>query len=311
MNKSNKNGMIYLVIIMINKLNNWLSNIDDNKDLLSINIPGTHDCVTQYVQFSHISKCQEMDIYSQLYLGVRALDIRVQSNNNTLKMVHGIAKARNKANPFSPQMDMSDVLEQCYRFLNENPSETIIFQFKNDSNKEREHCFDLLYKEYISKNQDKWYLKNQVPDLKEARGKIVLLRRCKMYDNKEGYNINNSGIDFSNWIEQDTAVPEPLTLETKSTDNAVFIIQDRFKYKPIPRWSECIKPFLDERTAFDGTYIICYLSTAGGLKGPKANAKYINPMFMKYPLNKNNYYGTVYLDFPTKELTSRIIELNF
>ncbi len=296
---------------MVKNLKNWLSSINDDTNLLSINIPGTHDCVTQYVQFSHISKCQEMDIYSQLCLGIRALDIRVQSKDNRLKMVHGIAKARNKANPFSKQMDMEDVLEQCYRFLAENPSETIAFQFKNDSNKEREHCFDILFKEYISKDISKWYLENKVPTLKEARGKIVLLRRCKMYDNKKEYSVDNAGLDFSNWVEQDVALPEPLVLETKSKDEAVFIIQDRFKYKPEPRWSECIKPFLDKRCEFDGTYIICYLSTAGGFKGPKKNSKYINPMFMQYNINKNNYYGTIYLDFPTAELTSRIIELNF
>jgi hypothetical protein len=91
----------------------------------------------------------------------------------------------------------------------------------------------------------------------------------------------------------------------------VFTIQDRFKYKPEPRWSECIKPFLDGRGAFDGQYVICYLSTAGGKKGPKNNAKYINPQFIAYPLDKSRYYGTIYVDFPYEELTRKIIENNF
>ena len=74
---------------------------------------------------------------------------------------------------------------------------------------------------------------------------------------------------------------------------------------------ECIKPFLDSMNKWDGKYIINYLSTAGGLKGPYNNSKYINPKFLSYKLNKDYYYGTIYMDFPTKELTTKIIETNF
>jgi 1-phosphatidylinositol phosphodiesterase len=288
----------------------WMKDIDDSKNLFALDIPGTHDCVTQYIQFPHISKCQDMNIYEQLNCGIRALDIRVQSKGDRLGMVHGIAKAFTNPNRLSRQMDMADVLNHCYNFLSKNPSETIIFQFKNDSNKEMEKCFNNLYYRYIKTNEDKWYLENKIPTLGEARGKIVLIRRCKMDLNNAEFTDENTGIDFSHWVEQDTAEPDALILETNSKDNASFIIQDRFKYKPEPRWSECIKPFLDKRSEFDGRYVICYLSTAGGFKGPKRNAKYINPQFMAYEIDKNKYYGTIYLDFPSTELTKKIIKNN-
>ena len=288
----------------------WMEKLNSDTPLLQYNIPGTHDCVTQYVQFTHISKCQNSNIYEQLCIGIRALDIRVQSEGDRLKMVHGIAKAYNTPNKFGKQMDMADVLAHCYRFLDENPSETIVFQFKNDSGTENEKCFDNLFYTYIKGNEEKWFLENRVPTLGEARGKIYLIRRCKM-QTKEEFTDLNTGLDFSKWVEQDIAVPEPLTLETGSADNAVFTVQDRFKYKPVPRWSECIKPFLDKSTPFDGTYIIDYLSTAGGFKGPYNNSKYINPHFMEYPLNNGFYYGTIYCDFPTTELTAKIISTNF
>lgn len=287
----------------------WMENLNSEMPLLQYNIPGTHDCVTQYVQFSHISKCQNSNIYEQLCIGIRALDIRVQSEGDRLKMVHGIAKAYNTANKFGKQMDMADVLAHCYRFLDENPGETIVFQFKNDSGKENEKCFDNLFYTYIKGNEGRWFTENRVPTLGEARGKIFLIRRCKMQAREEFTDLN-TGLDFSKWAEQDTAVPEPLTLETKSLDNAVFTVQDRFKYKPVPRWNECIKPFLDKAAPFDGTYIINYLSTAGGFKGPYNNSKYINPRFIEYSLNKDFYYGTVYCDFPTTELTAKIIGTN-
>ena len=289
---------------------NWMKDINDEYEVLKLNLIGTHDCVTQYIQFSHISKCQDRNIYEQLLLGIRALDIRVESKGDRLKMVHGVAKAFNKRSHFSSQMDMEDVLNHCYRFLDENKSETIIFQFKNDSRKEMEKCFDLMLNNYIKKNPEKWFLENRSPKLGEVRGKIVFIRRCAM-DTTKGYNINETGIDFSNWVEQDTAVPEPLTLNTSGEFEIKFIIQDRFKYKPEPRWYECIKPFLDSMGKFDGKYIINYLSTAGGLKGPKNNAKFINPKFMEYELKKGYYYGTIYTDFPTKELSEKIIKTNF
>lgn len=289
---------------------NWMKDVNDENEVLKLNLIGTHDCVTQYIQFSHISKCQDRNIYEQLLLGIRALDIRVESRGDRLKMVHGVAKAFNKRSHFSAQMDMEDVLNHCYRFLDENKSETIVFQFKNDSRKEMEKCFDLMLNNYIKKNPEKWFLENRSPKLGEVRGKIVFIRRCAM-DTAKGYNINETGIDFSNWVEQDTAVPEPLTLNTSGEYEIKFIIQDRFKYKPEPRWYECIKPFLDSMGKFDGKYIINYLSTAGGLKGPKNNAKFINPKFMEYELKKGYYYGTIYTDFPTKELSEKIIKTNF
>lgn len=292
------------------KLNSWMNELEDSKEILRLNICGTHDCVTQYVQFSHISKCQNMNIYEQLCLGIRALDIRVESRGDRLKMVHGIAKAFNSPNHFSAQMDMADVLNHCYRFLEKNKSEAIIFQFKNDSGKENEKCFDNLFNTYISKNPDRWFLENRSPILKEARGKIILIRRCKMADRKN-YTDKNTGIDFSKWVEQDTAEPSPLTLKTSGENELAFIVQDRFKYKPEPRWNDCIKPFLDTMTAFNGTYIINYLSTAGGLKGPYNNSKYINPKFLDYPLDRKKYYGTIYTDFPTEKLVRKIIETNF
>lgn len=303
-----KNDIVFLVISM--NLKCWMRDIDDRTDVLSLNLAGSHDCVTKYVQFSHISKCQSLTVYEQLCIGIRGLDIRVQSKGNELKMVHGIAKAFNSPNHFSRQMDMRDVLSQCYKFLKENPSETIIFQFKNDSGTEQEKCFDNLFNTYILKNRDKWFLENRAPLLSQCRGKIILIRRCKMADRAE-YNHMNTGVDFSKWTEQTQAVPEPLTLKTSGENEMTFIVQDRYKYKPKPRWNECVKPFLDAREAFDKIYIINYLSTAGGLKGPYNNSKYINPRFMNYPLDKEKYYGMVYIDFPTAELVEKIISLNF
>ncbi|MGN1201808.1 MAG: hypothetical protein ACI4RF_00820, partial [Eubacterium sp.] len=180
----------------------------------------------------------------------------------------------------------------------------------NDSGKEQEKCFDNLYNTYIKGNEDKWFLENRSPALTECRGKIVLVRRCKTASGKEYSNLN-TGIDFSRWEEQTLAVPNPLSLKTGGENEMTFIVQDRYKYKPQPRWKECIKPFLDTMKSFDGIYIINYLSTAGGFKGPYNNSKYINPKFMEYPLDSKKYYGMIYMDFPSARLVEKIIKTNF
>lgn len=146
--------------------------------------------------------------------------------------------------------------------------------------------------------------------MSEVRGKIVLIRRCNMADRPE-YNEKNTGIDFSRWQEQDAVIPDALPLFTGGESGMHFLIQDRYKYKPKQSWSECIKPFLDGMTKFDGTYVINYLSKAGGIKGPYGNARYINKAFMSYPLDSEKHYGIIYIDFPSPELAEKIISTNF
>lgn len=305
-----KNAIIFLVIIMNIDLRNWMKNIDDDVNLFSINFAGTHDCATRFVQLSHFARCQDLSIYDQLCLGVRALDVRVQARGEQLGIVHGIAKCFNTNKLTAKQMDIEDIIEQCRAFLEENPDETVVMMFKNDNGKEMEKCFDNLFYNYIKGNENLWYLQNRIPKLGEVRGKIVLIRRCNKNLNNKDMTPLNTGIDFSAWIEQDTAVPEALLLNTNSADNAKFIIQDRYKYKPKPRWEECVKPFLDERKEFDGKYVVCYLSTAGGLSGPYRNAQYINSHFMSYPLANDTYYGIIFADFPTSDMCNKIIKTN-
>lgn len=287
-------------------LNSWMRLLPDDLPLYELCLCGTHDCVTKNIAFSHFLCCQSMSIASQLSLGVRALDIRVRPVGRRLLMVHGAVCARTDS---GEKMDMADVLAQCYAFLRKNPGECIVFQFKDDAGRDYEQAFANLYYTYISDHAEMWFLENRVPRLGEARGKIVLIRRCKKDASDQNLTDANSGLDFSRWVEQDTAEPQPLPLEC---GNGVrFLVQDRYKYKPQPRWHDCIRPFLDAARPFGGTYVINYLSTAGGLKGPRKNAEIINHYFLQYPLDPEKYYGTVYVDFPSEALVRKLIDRNF
>lgn len=291
-------------------LSKWMEKIDDNTNLLSLDIPGAHDCAANFIQLPRLSRCQNTDIFGLLSLGVRALDIRVAPQDNKLVLVHAVHKAFVSSEKGARQLEMSDVIKMIKRFLKDNPSETVIFQFKNDNEKNMEYCFDMLWSQHISKDRNLWFTENRIPKIGEVRGKIFLLRRCEIYNVNKAYNSQTAGIDFSLWEDQKAATPEAEILLTHSKDNDAFIIQDRYKYAPKPRWRKCLLPFLNERKSFDGKYIICYTSTAGGFKGPKKNSDYINQRFLEYCLSKDRYYGILYFDFPTKEITKKVIENN-
>ncbi len=309
-----KNAIIFLVIIMKLNLQDWQKDIDDNCNLFGLDIPGAHDCAARYVPLKRLTKCQSMSIYQQLCTGVRALDVRVKPlGNRRLGMVHGLAGIYKTRNLRGAQMELGDLLENCYHFLDEHPGESIIFQFKNDNNKDMERCFANLFYTYIRGNESRWYAENRIPTLGEVRGKLVLVRRCSLDKSNPDFCDSNTGIDFSGYIEQDGFSPEPARLDTHSIDGAEFVIMDRFRYAPHTRWSKCNLPFLDSRGAFgnDGSYVICFFSTAGGVLGPQANAEYINSRFLDYPLDSKKYYGIMYFDFITPELAEKIISNNY
>lgn len=292
-------------------LSKWMEKVEDNTNLFSLDIPAAHDCAANHIMIPYLFKCQDTDIYGLLSLGVRVLDVRVASENDDLVTVHRFARAKISSERNAKTQNMAYIIKQCKRFLKENTGETVILQFKNDSEKNMENCFDILYKRYIRGEKDLWYLENRIPEIGEVRGKIVLLRRCDIYEKNKPYNAENSGIDLSRWVNQREKVPDSLQLETHSENNDVFIIQDRYNYRPAAKWRDCVKQFLDSRKEFDGNYILCYLSTAGGLGGPKKNAEYLNTKFYRYRLDGNKYYGVVYFDFPTKEITKKLIANNF
>lgn len=285
----------------------YLSDFDGTRPLFSYNLVGTHDCATKYVMFSRATKCQNMTIAEQLESGVRVLDIRVAPLFGKLALVHAVALIfKNKSKRL---LWLDDVLNDCYDFLNNNPREVIVFQFKSDffdSELLEKKCAKIFYNKYIKGNENRWFLENRVPTLDEARGKLVLLRRCTAH---KGADKNNFGIDFSKWVDQDTAIPDSLVLKTNSADNAEFLIQDRYKYGAKERWEKCIEPMFGSSGEFDGRYKLLYTSTSGG-GNPEENAGYINKRILSLELEKGKYYGIVYFDFVTGELVKKIRETN-
>jgi len=127
---------------------------------------------------------------------------------------------------------LEDVLEQCFLFLKENKSETIVFSVKQEYGTETNEEFTKLLFSYIDKSRDFWYLENKIPSLKEAWGKIILACRFQNNPATEPCGVN------LRWNNQSNrrVVSKSFELEERENGDKLFV-QDRFKYDEEDKWN--------------------------------------------------------------------------
>ncbi len=104
------------------KLDNWMQDIEDNRFVCKMSIPGTHD--TGAYTGNGWVKTQDKNIEQQLNSGIRFFDIRLVHDNGILKLCHD-------SYIFDTTFDR-DVLKTTVEFLKEHPSETVIMTIKRD-----------------------------------------------------------------------------------------------------------------------------------------------------------------------------------
>lgn len=283
----------------------WMAQIDGSLTLSELAIPGTHDSATQYVQLGFFSKCQTKDIRAQLDAGFRYLDIRLGADGSRLKLMHGFTSCKTGAMPWSPSLYLEDVLEQCYAFLREHPTETVLFAVKQEHGDERVADFQTLLRDYIHRDADMWLLTDEMPTLDEARGKLVLLRR---YADEGSFGIDG-GLAL---IWQDQGGYENFALNTVSSDNGSYTlwVQDRFEYDTEHKWTA----FLGGLRTAPGTSEECYinfLSTKGtaAYGHPYSFAKTLNARLLDQPLTQGS--GWIIVDFGTAPLAEHVYSANF
>ncbi len=294
-------------------MNSWMEKVNNSTLVSCINLPGTHDSCTCCVQFSFISRCQNMTIKEQLNAGIRYLDIRVEQSGEKLKLVHDIADCRSPQNP-KEKLYLDSVIKDCRTFLSENPSETILFSFKRDDGAKPEETFDVFFENHL-KNDSVWYTENRIPTLGEVRGKIVLLNRDNIDKANEKYTDFNTGINLSNWVYQKENTEriyesaELLSRDGASTGKA-FIIQDLYGLTPKKKWELAVSPFIGNPPDAE-SILITFFSCTSPFFNPKRSAKFINKKLKNTTLKKAKKYGWIIMDYPTKDFIKEIINSNF
>lgn len=184
---------------------NWMANIPDDALLSSVNIPATHDTGTAGVvedaiaQFS-ITSCQNLYYDEQLNMGARSFDIRANATKDDasvadVKIVHGgeLWQCQEKN---GSDLTLQSILNTSLGFLEKHKSETVILTVKSDAGSTigLEHAVA----EFIEKNKDKVYSGGDIPSMKEARGKIIFLRRFNLTKNYESSVERAMGFNLAN-----------------------------------------------------------------------------------------------------------------
>ena len=285
----------------------WMAELEDKTPLSGITMAGTHDSGTKYSCLPLITRCQDTDIASQLQMGARALDIRLNSKGRPdggydLGISHGFLSCKTGWWIFGRDLSFSDVLNQCYAFLEQNPSETVLMLLKHENGEGTAAEIQAAIDECIGANADKWFIENRDPSLEEVRGKIVLARRYG--EGEKGL----PGLDFC-WKNQDGSTVQPESWEEHAIDKDLSLwVQDRFEYEREDKWNTVKAALANGRTG----YSLNYLSTKGsGMVGvPKRYAKSMNARFMELELEGETDYGVLFFDFITPELAEKTYSLN-
>ena len=289
----------------------WMSDIPDNTKLSEISIPGTHDSATQYCTIGFFTSCQDKSMYDQMLDGYRYLDVRLMLNDNSDDFIlnHGGFKCRKGVMPWADKVTFNDLCKDAYSFLDDNPTETIIFAIKLENSDDDVATCEQLIQDVVNENPDKWYTKNEIPTLGDVRGKIVLAVR---YEDVLNVGDEKSGLHFY-WEDQgNKEVAELPYAISMMNENESLWVQDRYKYTIEDKFS-AFEDGLDNCLAADDSFFINFLSLSGQktLNYPKGNANKLNPMFKAKSLESGTCYGIIVVDRADKTMAKKVFETNF
>lgn len=218
-----------------------MSALNGDYPLNRYSIPGTHDSGTKNTGHGD-AHTQNFGIFAQLTDGIRFLDIRLRNHTSVghdLEVYHGIA---------SCFLSFDSVLNDCRKFLNEHKRETIIMLVNGSDIGSR-------FKYYLDKKgySDLFYLGDEMPNLDEVRGKIVLFRRFKI-----DYR-GPMGVDVQAWGGSET-----FTLI--NPQGVWFEIEDQYKEHNTPKKLDAVKASLNSALSNPNNeaMYITYNSISGG-----------------------------------------------
>ena len=302
--------------------NEWMAGIPDEALLSSINIPATHDTgtagvVEDLVPSVSITSCQNLYYDEQLNMGARSFDIRANATKDDasaadVKIVHGgelwQCQEKNGNN-----LTLQSILNTSLGFLEKHKSETVILTVKPDAGSTigLEHAVA----EFIEKNKDKVYSGGDIPSMKEARGKIIFLRRFNLTKNYDSSVERAMGFNLTNWDDikyKDYKYAYKLYDDGK---NHVYI-QDAYNTYGSEKWPYILET-MKQTTGQDTSHPIEYNSwvfnyTSCSQGAPLGLTQEINPRLFKDEDNciDNRFLGTVMLNFIDEPMSRLIYETN-
>ena len=283
----------------------WMARLNGGLLLSDINLPGSHDSATQYVQLAWFSRCQDRSIGDQLEAGCRYLDIRLGADGDRLMLMHGFTKC--KTGPLGGTLYLDAVLAQCYAFLDAHPTETVLFAVKQEHGGEPAAEFQRLLDAYVQADPAHWLLTDTIPTLDEARGKLVLLRR---YADEAGLGAA-AGIPFE-WPNQKGPGDLSHSSEPNANGGYTLWVQDRFEYEADDKWTAFCNG-VERNGAAEGDVALHFLSTKGTATygHPFRYARELNARLAAHSFAQSEFIGWVVLDNVSAPLAEQIYKTNY
>ena len=283
----------------------WMSALDDALPLNRIWLPGSHDSATQYAQLAYFTRCQSLSVREQLEAGIRYLDIRLGTDDGSedFSLKHGFLSC--KTGLFGSVLYLDRLLQDCYGFLEDHPSETIVFVVKYEHGNKTAGEVGQMLDAVIQKNEDAWLLADAIPTLGEARGRLVLFRR---YEDEASLGAR-AGIPML-WEEQRGKSDTSLAAAEEKNGSYTLLVQDRFEYNTADKW----KAFLSgmEETAGENDVSLNFLSTKGtaAYGHPYTFAEKLNRRLLDEDLSAVSGCRWIVVDYVSPALAEHIYSMN-
>lgn len=302
---------------------NWMSNLPDDKKILLINIPGTHNTAANVLHplGESVARTQNRTIPELLRFGVRKLDIRVtirellegDDEDSDLSTCHGMFDCYFiDENNVTKNLTFKHILLDIKDFLEEYPTETVIVwtqSEKGDSYQNYKRAME-LFEKLVG---DIFVKFDKNLKLGDVRGKIVSTTYKTDLIDSEGKAIYHFGIDGGTDLEE---------IHRKFIDYYynTWEVTGQLKVEEVKEFLRTydlsIKEVEEEFEKKIDDYPISYSVACTGehqsiLPFPKIQADIVNPFILGYDFKKGNYYGWIDMDFASLELAKTLIDTNF
>lgn len=189
------------------RLQNWMQEVEDNRLVCKMSIPGTHDTAAD-TGIGWV-KTQDKSIKEQLKSGIRFLDIRLGYKDGVIKLCHGSAV-------FNKTLT-EDVLRTTADFLRDHPSETVIMTLKEDLGGDKQTYYQALTRALEADPSLTAYMAGKFRGdftMKDLRGKMLLISRHWWSSTKSGRILSWKNNDaFDTTIEAYEGGGTPLHVE--------------------------------------------------------------------------------------------------
>uniref|UniRef100_A0A3P8U1D9 Phosphatidylinositol-specific phospholipase C X domain-containing protein n=1 Tax=Amphiprion percula TaxID=161767 RepID=A0A3P8U1D9_AMPPE len=246
----------------------WMKSIPDETPLSAISIPGTHESLSLYG--GPLVVCQVWTLDKQLKVGIRYFDVHVGIWFRTQKDIY----IRDSHWMFDQHIHFNEVLRVILNFLDLHSGETVLLKvtfhgFYQEKTKQ-------LMKKLTDRFQSRIWTRLSVPNMQQARGKIVFLQSESVYIGTE----NQKSYFFEN--------------------NKLINVEGKIKL---------IKPHLCDH------HMVLTETAASALRGPKSLARTVNKQLsdlvvqhQRSSLNRG-CLGVLSMSFPSADLIQNIIHI--